>query len=97
MRRIVFTPAARKDLIEALDWYAKHAPVTVRHMRAELRALVLRLGTAPHQFPVYPRETRRALMHRFPYVVIFRITDDAIDIIAFFHTSRDPVQWQRRI
>lgn len=39
---------------------------------------------------------RRASLRHFPYVVIFRIAGETVQIIAFFHTSRDPHDWQRR-
>jgi len=40
---------------------------------------------------------RRALLRRFPYAVLFRIDQNAITVLACFHASRDPQQWQRRI
>ena len=96
-RRIVLTPAARADLMAALDWYAENAPGMIPHIRAAQRALFGRIAANPMQFPAGAKNTRRAIMRRFPYVVVFVATDDAAQIIAFFHTSRDPRQWQRRI
>ena len=68
----------------------------VPRMRAQLRALMITASYAPQRFPVGPKGIRRALLRRFPYMILFRATDDAIHIIAVFHTSRDPVRWQRR-
>ncbi len=34
---------------------------------------------------------------RFPYGLFFRPLEDAIYVIARFHSRRDPVIWQRRI
>ncbi|MFN3077574.1 MAG: type II toxin-antitoxin system RelE/ParE family toxin [Alphaproteobacteria bacterium] len=95
-RWIVFTPAARVDLLDALDWYSAHAPGTVSRIRAELRELSGRIAANPLQFPTGAKNTHRALLRHFPYVVIFQFTDEAVHIIAFFHTGRDPRQWQRR-
>ncbi|MBR0755805.1 type II toxin-antitoxin system RelE/ParE family toxin [Bradyrhizobium jicamae] len=96
MVRILFTRAARADLAEAVRWYDAHAPHIVPQFRDALRAALTRIGDNPKQFtPVY-RETRRALLRRFPYVIVFRETRDAIYVVAVFHTSRDPLIWQRR-
>ena len=96
-RRIVLTPDARADLMAALDWYAENAPSIVPHIRRAQRELFDRIAVNPMQFPVGAKNTRRAIMRRFPYVVVFVVTDDTAQIIAFFHTSRDPRQWRRRI
>ncbi len=36
------------------------------------------------------------MLRRFPYIVVFRELHDAVYVIAVFHTSRDPLVWQRR-
>jgi plasmid stabilization system protein ParE len=51
----------------------------------------------PQQFPVIHKNVRRALLRRFPYALMFVIeTDTTLTVIACFHGSRDPAQWQRR-
>jgi toxin ParE1/3/4 len=97
MRRVILTPAARADFLDAVDWYAEHAPPVVPRIRAEMRTLTARIAAVPQQFPPGPKNTRRALLQHFPYVVIFIVTGDAIHVVAFFHTSRDPVQWRKRV
>jgi hypothetical protein len=37
VRKVIFTLAARAEFIEALDWYAEHAPPIVARLRAEAR------------------------------------------------------------
>jgi plasmid stabilization system protein ParE len=39
-----------------------------------------------------PGRSRR----RFPYALFFRIVDGTVHVVACFHSSRDPRQWQRR-
>lgn len=41
-------------------------------------------------------EARRKLVRRFPYALIYLAEDEHIEIIAVFHTSRDPAVWQGR-
>jgi len=47
-------------------------------------------------FPPAIVGTRRALLGDFPYVVVFRVSGDVVEVIAFFHTSRNPRRWQER-
>ena len=97
MYRIVFTPEAEAELTDALDWYATNAPLAVPQLRAALKSLALRLRESPLAFPAGPRDTRRARVHRFPYILIYRVGADAVNVIAFFHTSRNPTRWHDRI
>jgi plasmid stabilization system protein ParE len=96
MPSIIFTPAARADLITALNWYETQAPHVIPQFRNTLRAALRRIAENPKQFPVEYRQTRRALLRRFPYFVVFRETEEGIYVIAVFHTSRNPITWQSR-
>jgi plasmid stabilization system protein ParE len=63
---------------------------------AEIERIVERIAAAPQQFPAVFRDVRRARCRRLPYALFFRIVDGTVYIIACFHSSRDPRQWQRR-
>ena len=93
---VVFSAAARAELIEARDWYSARGPELAARFIAEIETVAERLGTAPYQFPVAYRDVRRARCRRFPYVLFFRLVDGIVNVIACFHGSRDPRQWQRR-
>ena len=94
--RIVLTPQARADYVEAVDWYAHQAPGLEKRIRAAFRTVRLRMMENPDQFPQATVATRRALLRDFPYVVVFRVSGDVVEVIDFFHTSRDPRRWQER-
>ena len=42
-------------------------------------------------------DVRKAVVTRFPCVVIYREDAGEVVIIAVFHTSRDPSVWQSRV
>jgi toxin ParE1/3/4 len=96
MPRVLLTDAARADLAEAVDWYDAHAAHVVTLFRESLRAAVARIAANPKQFPPGPHQTRRVLIPRFPYVLIFREAEDACYVVAVFHMSRDPAAWRGR-
>jgi plasmid stabilization system protein ParE len=96
MPRVLFAAAARADLAEAVGWYDAHAAHVVPLFRESLRAAVARIAANPKQFPAGPHQTPRALPPRFPYLLIFRETDEACYVVAVFHVSRDPTAWRRR-
>ena len=96
MAPVVFSAAARAELIEARDWYSVRGAELTARFAGEIETVVERLATAPHQFPVVYRDVCRARCRRFPYTLFFRIVDGTVHVIACFHSSRDPRQWQHR-
>lgn len=94
---VVFTQAARLELIEAQEWYEAEAPGLGRQFRSEVDRAVERVREAPVQFPVIYAKARRALLRRFPYALFFTFEDETVFVVACFHGSRDPMRWQERI
>jgi toxin ParE1/3/4 len=64
---VIFTQAARAELIEAQDWYEGEATGLGRRFRQSIDALIERMSENPRQFPVVLKNVRRALLRRFPY------------------------------
>jgi plasmid stabilization system protein ParE len=93
---VVFSSAARAELIEARDWYAARNPELADRFTAEVENIVERMAAAPLQFPVVHKDVRRARCRRFPYALFFRVAGGTLHVIACFHGKRDPRQWQRR-
>ncbi len=97
MHPVVFTLAARTELIDAQDWYENEAPGLGRRFHAAVDAVIERMSANPRHFPVVYKNIRRALLRRFPYALMFVIeADGTLTVIACFHGSRDPAHWQKR-
>jgi plasmid stabilization system protein ParE len=41
-------------------------------------------------------EFRRAIVERFPYVIVYQLLNDEVLILAIAHSSRRPGYWSRR-
>jgi plasmid stabilization system protein ParE len=93
---VIFTRAARAELIEAQDWYERESTGLGRRFRQAIDALIGRMSDNPRQFPMVFKNVRRAVLRRFPYSLFFVVEDDALIVIACFHASRDPSHWQER-
>ena len=96
MPSVVFSPAARAELLEARDWYAARDAELADRLIAEIETVVERIGTEPQQFPSSTKIFAGLVCRRFPYALFFRVIAGTVRVIACFHSSRDPRQWQRR-
>jgi plasmid stabilization system protein ParE len=94
---VIFTPAARSELIDALDWYEAQKPGLGGRFRGEIEAAVGRISANPQQFPSVFEDIRRCRLRKFPYSLFFRIEQNSLTVVACFHASRNPQQWQQRI
>jgi len=98
MRTVLFTPAARTEMIHAQDWYEAELPGLGERFEAAVNDVLERVCENPRQFPVVRAGLRRALLHGFPYALIFAMkSDDGITVVACFHGSRNPMHWHRRV
>ncbi|PYS24804.1 MAG: recombinase [Acidobacteria bacterium] len=94
---IRFTLEADAELAEARQWYAhQRADLDIEFMERIDDALS-RIVRNPHLYPIVYRTLRRAVVRRFPFAVFYETTADEIQIIAVFHSRRDPKKWKSRV
>ena len=91
-------PAARDDLDAAARWYEAQEPGLGRQFLAEVRLVFQRIRSNPAAYPTSFRGTRRALIRRFPYGVIYLPVPDqsTIVVLAVLYCGRDPKLWRQR-
>lgn len=51
----------------------------------------------PGRWPVGDLATRRFVLQRFPFAVIYRETEKAIQVLAIAHGHRRPGYWKERL
>ena len=93
---IRFTPEADAEIAEARHWYAhQREDLDVEFMNAIDEALS-RIVLNPNLYPIVYRNLRRAVVRRFPFAVFYEVTAEEIQVIAVFHSRRDPEKWKAR-
>jgi plasmid stabilization system protein ParE len=97
MRSVIFTPAARAETIQAQDWYDDESPGLGERFESAVDDILQRIRENPRQFPIVRKDIRRALLHRFPFALMFILRgDERVTVIACFHGSRNPARWRLR-
>jgi toxin ParE1/3/4 len=95
--RQTILPEAQADFDEGVRWYAKEKKGRGRKFAEAVKQVLKRLRKMPKAHTVVMKDVRRALVPGFPYIVLYRVTDDEVVIISIFHTSQDPYKWQSRV
>jgi plasmid stabilization system protein ParE len=92
-----FHSEARKDLRQALEWYREQSPRAALEFRIAVSSVILHIVQAPHRWPTYLYQTRRAVMRRFPFSVVYMDDSDVVSIVAVAHNKRRPGYWRDRL
>jgi toxin ParE1/3/4 len=94
--RLVVNAPAEGDIAAARKWYNKQRKGLGRYFIAAVNSKVDQIIAMPQGFPIIKKNIRRARVDRFPYVVMFRWTDECIEVVAVVHTRQNPETWQKR-
>ena len=94
--RLLLKPEARADLTDAFGWYEGQRAGLGSEFLAEVALVLDRIERMPEAHAIIRGQTRRALVHRFPYAVFYILDPDVIAVTAVMHGRRDPTRWQER-
>ncbi|NTU70719.1 MAG: type II toxin-antitoxin system RelE/ParE family toxin [Coriobacteriia bacterium] len=93
---VTFEPAAAFELNEAADFYdLERAGLGSEFLDAVGHALSLVSG-APEAYPVELGETRKCVVGRFPYSVMYWVDARGVHVSAIAHHRRRPAYWDDR-
>jgi toxin ParE1/3/4 len=92
-----FTEEATQDLAEAIQWYGEQKKGLDDDFVLCLKVAFDQIKRNPLAFQLKSNQTRVALLHRFPYKVIFKIYGTTIKIYGVFHHSRNPKFIRKRL
>ena len=89
---------AADELAEAIRWYESRCPGLGADLLGEADRAVRQIAAsvtvgAPLSSD---RKTRRVLLSRFPFQVVYQIRPSGIVIVAFAHSRRRPGYWLNR-
>ncbi|MBI3563268.1 MAG: type II toxin-antitoxin system RelE/ParE family toxin [Gammaproteobacteria bacterium] len=89
-------PEAEQDLSDAATWYEQQLPGLGHQFLDEVIAMLSLIADTPLLYPQIHRNTRRALIQRFPFGVYYRTENSIVVVLAVMHGSRDPHRWKIR-
>jgi plasmid stabilization system protein ParE len=95
-RLIDLHPEALAEARETYLWYRERSLGAAELFTAELDRAIESISEAPRRWPAYLLGTRRFLLHRFPYAVIYRERRERIQVVAVAHGRRRPDYWKAR-
>jgi plasmid stabilization system protein ParE len=89
---------ASEEITEAVRWYEARRPGLGADLYDAVNATIAGIERQPEigAAEYADRLSRRILVSRFPYHVVYRLKDDEIVILAIAHVKRRPGYWKHR-
>ena len=89
--KLIFTRRATRQIEAVIEYIGKESPQGARRVRERLQTVTELLIEQPYVGHATDLAgTRRMVVTPFPYVIFYRVTDDAVIIQRVRHTSRNP-------
>lgn len=88
--RVRWAPAAASDFDQIKCYLTEHYPDLAQSTVLKIFAAVVSLKRMPYRGRRgRERDTRELILSPLPYIVVYRIKNDAIEVLHIYHGSRD--------
>ena len=94
--RVEIAAEAKREATEVRAHYAAASERVAAGFAHELEHAIQQIQDNPLLWQEITKRTRRYVMEKFPYVVVYRLGDDVIRIVAVAHQRRRTSYWRKR-
>ena len=95
-RGLEYLAQALEEAEAAARWYAERSQAAAAGFSDELDDAEAAIIERPEAWPTFDHGTRRYLLRRYPFSVVYRVELDRILIVAVAHGHRRPGYWRTR-
>ena len=93
---VEFHPLAADEAQAAERWYRERNETASVRFQRELDRAIERISERPETGSPYLSNTRRVLLRRFPFFIVYRVRGGVLEIVAVAHGRRRPGYWRAR-
>lgn len=97
MTDLPFLPAAAEEFLQAVDHYEGELPGLGADLILEVEAASRRIVSFPQHGRLYLAGTRRVLLRRFPFSLVYLSDPGEPLVVAVAHHRRRPGYWLDRV
>jgi plasmid stabilization system protein ParE len=90
-------PEALDEALAGYAWYLERSERAADAFFADLERAVELIIDRPEAWPRFLHGTRRFILTKFPYSIVYGQVGDAVVIYAFAHAKRRPGYWKARL
>jgi len=95
--RLEIHPEALEEIKSAVQWYSSRSEGAALRFVEEVDGAIALIAQSPDRWPAGRNGTRKLVLRRFPFAVIYRVGSAAIQVLAVAHGHRRPGYWRDRL
>jgi len=95
--KFYFHPDAKEEFDGAVEFYENNQSGLDLEFAEEIYATIARIVKYPDAWSTLSKNSRRCIVSRFPYGLIYQIKSHTLRIIAVAHLHRRPGYWKERL
>lgn len=89
---------AESDVYKCYVWYEKQKTGLGEEFLRVLDAAEKAILSNPKTYRIrYKKKVRAFVVDRFPYLILYIVNGDDIDVISVFNTNQHPKRWKKRV
>jgi toxin ParE1/3/4 len=93
---VEFHPLAADEAEAAERWYRERNEIASSRFQRELDRAVDLISERPITGSPYLVNSKRVLLRRFPFFVVYHVRGENVQIVAVAHARRRPGYWRAR-
>jgi len=90
-------PAALEEWKSAVAWYLERNESAAVNFVAEVEQAKDLIVASPHRWPKGLHGTRKFVLRRFPFAIVYRERETDVQVLAIAHGHRRPGYWKNRL
>ena len=95
--KVRFLTPASIELIEAMEYYEGQRLGLGYEFQSEVETAVDKIKEFPNAWTLVSNRTRRILLKRFPFGLLYQVRNDEIIVAAVMDLRRDPTRWEEML
>lgn len=92
--KVRFLTPASIELTDAIGYYEDQRPGLGYELLSEVEAAIDKIVQFPNAWTLLSKRTRRILLKRFPFGILYQVQEDEIIVAAVMDLRRNPTNWK---
>ena len=97
MIHLWWDPAAKAEAVGATAYFKAKGGTAGQRFAEDLRATLNGIVAFPRSCQANEDGARQKPLRKHPYVIVYRLDEETVEIIAVANTSRKPGYWRDRL
>jgi len=95
--QLIIRPEAEAELLEAVKWYEDRVQGLGANLLLNIEATLESILRIPEAYTPEYKNTRRALVRKYPFGIHYIINKDKIIVLVIFHENRNQKELKKRL